>query len=151
MGYIVNIFDNSRHLPTNNSHRAWTFGVSERERQHLRPEFPASELYGLNERSDFMFTEDQTNNRVCAVFERVRANNSEIKVLFILDTYSSHPCEYARRNAQEREIRQGMLTCRFAPTRPGRIVVEEFRWLTPIAESSRCELKERCWTILRRK
>jgi len=89
-GTIVGFCDASHPQPYDNSHQLWFVDEPIQDRPLVTPEEPAVGYYTLNGESVLTFPEDQFKENICALFERVREQNSASRILLALDNFSSH-------------------------------------------------------------
>lgn len=113
---------------------------------------PVLGFYALNGTSVATFTEKQTKEQICRAFERIRSNNSDRKILLILDNFSSHTCEYTRSRAEELGIELVFLPIGSPHLNPIEPLWKSLRWeISPIAVDSTdefCELVRRTFDSL---
>ena len=101
---------------------------------------PVLGLYALNGTSVAVFTEEQTKERICHAFERIRAENPDRDILIILDNFSSHTCEYTRSRARELGIDLVFLPVGSPHLNPIESVWKSLKWsISPIVVSSTAE------------
>jgi len=61
----------------------------------------AVSFYALNGQSVVSFFEDQTRERTCECFERIREQNPVVRILPVLDNHFAHTCKYTRKSAHQ--------------------------------------------------
>lgn len=94
-------------------------------------------FYALNGSSVAVFTEKQTKERICDAFEQIRAENTDRKILLILDNFSSHTCEYTRERAAELGIELVFLPVGSPHLNPIEPLWKSLKWeLSPITVDS---------------
>lgn len=64
-------------------------------------ETPAAGFYALYGESLLSFPPNQEKEQICTCFEAIREQNPGVRILFVLDSFSSHVCEYTRKWAHE--------------------------------------------------
>jgi len=98
---------------------------------------PVLGFYALNGTSVAVFTEEQTKERICHAFERIREENPNKNILLVLDNFSSHTCEYTRSRARELGIDLVFLPVGSPHLNPIEAVWKSLKWtISPITVSS---------------
>jgi len=65
---------------------------------------PAVGSYALSGESVIQFPVNQKKERICECLEGIREQNPGQRILLVLDTFSSHVCEYTRKRAHPLRI-----------------------------------------------
>jgi transposase len=100
-GTVVGFCDASHPQPYDNSHRLWYVDDPHIERPLVQVDEPAVGFYALNGESVLTFPEDQSKERICDLFKRIREQNPGARILLVLDNFSSHICEHTRKRAHQ--------------------------------------------------
>lgn len=100
-GTVVGFFDASHPQPYDNSHHVWYVDNPHIERPLFEVDTDAVGFYALNGESILHFHPNQTKEKICATFERVRQQNPGKRILLVLDNFSSHVCEFTRKRAHQ--------------------------------------------------
>lgn len=100
-GTVLGFFDTSHPQPWDNSQRLYYVDDPHITRPLVRQDEPAVGFYALNGESVVSFPDNQEKEQICACLERVREQNPGMRILLVLDNFSSHICEYTRRRAHQ--------------------------------------------------
>ena len=100
-GTVVGFWDASHPQPFDNSHRLWYVDDPHIERPLAHVSEPAVGFYALNGESVLSFPEDQSKESFYPLLERIREQNPGVRILLVLDSFSTHVCEPFRKRAHQ--------------------------------------------------
>ncbi len=89
-GTTVGFFDISHPQPWDNSQRLYTVSEPTITRPLVYRFSPAAGFYALNGESVLQFLPNQEKEQICSCLEGIREQNPLVRILLVLDTFSSH-------------------------------------------------------------